>query len=84
MFAITVIVGAIVVAALDNYDGTTSVMASLACVANVGPGLGLVGPTDNFGLFSGSTKLFLSTLMILGRLEILAVAALFLPSFWRR
>jgi trk system potassium uptake protein TrkH len=84
MFAITVIVGAIVVAAIDNYDVTTSLMASLACVANVGPGLGLVGPTDNFGLFSDSTKLFLSTLMILGRLEILAVAALFLPSFWRR
>jgi trk system potassium uptake protein TrkH len=84
MFAFTVIFGAIVVAGLDNYDVTTSIMASLACVANVGPGLGLVGPTDNYGLFSGSTKLFLSTLMILGRLEILAVAALFLPSFWRR
>ncbi len=84
MFAFTVIFGAIVVAGLDNYDGTTSLMASLACVANVGPGLGLVGPTDNYGLFSGSTKLFLSTLMILGRLEILAVAALLLPSFWSR
>jgi trk system potassium uptake protein TrkH len=84
MFAFTVLAGGVVVALLDNVDGTTSMMASLSCVANVGPGLGLVGPTDNFAFFSPETKVFLSGLMILGRLEILTVAALFLPSFWRK
>ena len=84
MFAFTVIVGGILIAWIDGVDGTTSMMASLACVANVGPGLGLVGPTDNFGFFSDSSKTVMSALMILGRLEILTVAALFLPSFWRK
>jgi len=84
MFAFTVLIGGITIALLDGADGTTSMMASLACVANVGPGLGLVGPTDNFGFFSPESKVVLSALMILGRLEILTVAALFLPSFWRK
>lgn len=84
MFAFTVLAGGIAVALIDGFDGTTSMMASLSCVANVGPGLGLVGPTDNYGFFSPATKLLLSGLMILGRLEILTVAALFLPSFWRK
>ena len=84
LFAFTVVAGAIAVAAIDPVDGTTAVMASLACVANVGPGLGMVGPTDNFAFFSGSTKLILSGLMVLGRLEILAVVALVMPSFWRK
>jgi trk system potassium uptake protein TrkH len=84
MFAFTVLIGGVILALLDGADGTTSMMASLACVANVGPGLGLVGPTDNFGFFSPQSKIVLSALMILGRLEILTVAALFLPSFWRK
>ncbi len=84
MFAFTVLAGGIAVALLDDVDGTTSMMASLSCVANVGPGLGLIGPTDNFAFFSPETKILLSGLMILGRLEILTVAALFLPSFWRK
>jgi len=84
MFAFTVLAGGILVALLDGVDGTTAMMASLSCVANVGPGLGLVGPTDNFGFFSPESKLVLSSLMVLGRLEILTVAALVLPSFWKK
>lgn len=84
MFAFTVLAGGIAVALIDGVDGTTSMMASLSCVANVGPGLGLIGPTENYGFFSPATKVLLSGLMILGRLEILTIAALFLPSFWRK
>lgn len=84
MFAFTVLFGGIAIALIDGVDGTTSMIASLACVSNIGPGLGLIGPTDNFGFFSDTSKVVLSMLMILGRLEILTVAALFLPSFWRR
>jgi len=75
--------GAIAVALLDGVDGTTSIMASIACVANVGPGFGLVGPTDHFGFLSAGSKAVLSACMLLGRLEFLALLALFTPRFWR-
>ncbi|MCB9762392.1 MAG: TrkH family potassium uptake protein [Alphaproteobacteria bacterium] len=83
LYALTIAAGAALVALIDRVDGTTALMASLACVANVGPGLGMVGPTDNFGFFSGASKLILSVCMILGRLEFLTVLALFAPGFRR-
>jgi trk system potassium uptake protein TrkH len=69
---------------LDPVDMTTAIMASLACVANVGPGLGAVGPTDNYGFFSDGAKIVLSGAMLLGRLEFFSLLALFVPGFWRR
>ncbi len=75
--------GALLVALMDSVDGTTAITASIACVANVGPGLGLVGPTDNFGFFSPGAKYVLSLCMLLGRLEFMALLALLTPSFWR-
>ncbi|MCB9742822.1 MAG: TrkH family potassium uptake protein [Alphaproteobacteria bacterium] len=83
LYALTVAVGAASVALLDPVDGTTALMASLSCVANVGPGLGMVGPTDNFGFFSGASKLILSACMLLGRLEFLTILAIFAPGFRR-
>ena len=77
-------IGAMIVAALDPVDLTTALMASLACVANVGPGLGAVGPTENYGFLSDASKLVLSFCMLLGRLEFFSLLSLFAPSFWRR
>ena len=65
-------------------DLLTSFTASLTCVANVGPGLGQVGPTDNFAHFTASAKVVLASAMVLGRLEFLTVLALLLPTGWRR
>ncbi len=84
VFILTVGVGAVLVALLDPVDLTTAFMASLACVANVGPGLAMVGPTENYAFFSAGTKIVLSIAMLLGRLEFFALLALFVPSFWRR
>jgi trk system potassium uptake protein TrkH len=84
IFMGTVMAGAIAVAALDPVDLTTAFMASLACVANVGPGLGAVGPTDNYGFFSDASKMVLSFCMLLGRLEFFSLLSLFVPGFWRR
>lgn len=84
VFTLTVAVGAIAVALLDPVDLVTAFTASLACVANVGPGLGMVGPTDNFGFLSAGSKIVLSLAMLLGRLEFFALLALFVPDFWRR
>jgi trk system potassium uptake protein len=84
IFMGTVVAGAVAVAALDPVDLTTAMMASLACVANVGPGLGAVGPTDNYGFFSDASKMVLSFCMLLGRLEFFSLLSLFVPAFWRR
>mgnify|MGYP003951090745 CR=1 FL=1 len=84
IFMGTVMAGALAVASLDPVDLTTAFMASLACVANVGPGLGAVGPTDNFAFFSDASKIILSFCMLLGRLEFFSLLSLFVPGFWRR
>ena len=75
--------GALVVS-WDNYGFQESFAASLTCISNVGPGLGLVGPTCNFGFLSPLSKLVLSFTMLLGRLEIMPLLVLFLPSVWRK
>lgn len=67
---------------INNLDFTTTFTASLACVGNVGPGFGLVGPTGNYAAFSGFSKLVCSFLMIIGRLEIYTVIALFSKRYW--
>jgi trk system potassium uptake protein TrkH len=55
-----------------------------ATLFNIGPGFEEVGPTKNFQFLRSSTKIFLSLLMILGRLELYAVLVLFMPSAWKR
>ncbi|CAA6676429.1 Potassium uptake protein TrkH [Lentimonas sp. CC19] len=51
---------------------------------NVGPGFKSIGPAENFNFLHSTTKIFLSLLMILGRLEFYAVLVLFSPTVWKR
>ncbi len=69
---------------LDGFDFTTSFTAAIACLSNIGPGLGLVGPMGNFAFFSPAVKLLLSLLMLMGRLELFSVVIMFSPKAWRR
>lgn len=69
---------------VNDIDLVTSVGAVFATLPNIGPGFGDVGPTKNFAHFLPATKVFLSLLMILGRLELFAVLVLFVPSLWRK
>ena len=69
---------------LDNIDFTAAFTASLTAISNVGPGLGAVGPTCNFGFLSGISKLTMSAIMLPGRLEIMPLLVLLMPSVWRR
>lgn len=62
----------------------TAFTAAAATLNNVGPGLGLVGATENFALIPPAGKMLLSLLMVLGRLEFLAILVLFIPAFWKR
>lgn len=70
--------------AVDNQDLITNFTAVAATFNNVGPGLELVGPTSNFGLFSNFSKLVLTFDMLVGRLEIFPVLILFSRDTWKR
>ena len=55
-----------------------------ATLFNIGPGFDAIGPSENFHFLRPTTKIYLSLLMVLGRLELFAVMVLFIPSVWRR
>ena len=58
--------------------------ASLACLSNIGPGFEAVGPYSSYAGYSAFSKILLSFLMLIGRLEILPVFVLFNPRTWKR
>lgn len=72
-----------VIMAMFGMDLVTALGASAATVGNIGPGLGDVGPVDNYGWISQPAMLVLSGLMLVGRLEIYTVLLLFHPDIWR-
>ncbi|NLL37208.1 MAG: TrkH family potassium uptake protein [Fretibacterium sp.] len=76
----------LVVTAFDHpkLDILTSLSAVLASLSNVGPGLGAVGPVENFSWLPAGVKWICSLCMLAGRLELFAMALLFLPSAWNR
>ena len=58
--------------------------ATLACIGNVGPGFGAVGPTCDYSGYSAFSKIWLSFIMLTGRLEIFPMLMLFVPRTWRK
>lgn len=70
--------------ALLGVDFLTSISAVAATLGNVGPGLGTVGPAENFAHLPTTAKWILSLCMLLGRLEIYTLLVLFAPEFWRK
>lgn len=81
---ILILLGSFILISLDNFDFATSFSAVISCMGNVGPGFGLIGPEDNFGLFSAFSKFVLCMDMLLGRLEIFPIIMLFAPAVWRK
>lgn len=70
--------------ALDGHSMLTSFGAALSALGNVGPGLDAVGPTENYMHLSAYAKWVLTLAMLMGRLELMTVFVLFMPSMWRR
>ncbi len=67
-----------------GHDYETAFSAVLASLNNTGQALGRIGPSGNFNIFDNGTKLFMTFLMFLGRLEIFPMLILFMPSTWRK
>jgi len=68
---------------IDNNDLVTNFTSVAATINNVGPGLSMVGPTQNFSHFSGLSKYVFMFDMLAGRLEIFPLLLLFSPSVWK-
>lgn len=81
IYVIVFVVCALLIS-IDGYDLVTNFTASLACINNVGPGLGKA--FANFNGFSWFSKLILSIEMIAGRLEIFPLLILFYPKTWMK
>ena len=60
-----------------------SASAVAATLHNIGPGLGIVGATQNYAAFGQGPKLLFTFLMMLGRIELFAILVLLIPAFWR-
>ncbi len=73
-----------VLLALDGCDIETNFSAVLACINNVGPGFGLVGPALTYNCFSAGGKILLAFDMLLGRLGLFPLILLFVPSTWNK
>lgn len=57
---------------------------ALACISNIGPGMGQIGPASCFNIFSAPVKMVLAVIMLLGRLELYPILAFFAPTTWRK
>ncbi len=69
---------------LCGLDTISSFSAAASAIGNVGPGLGTVGPYENYLFLPFQGKLLLISMMLLGRLEIFTFLILFVPEFWKK
>jgi len=83
MYVLVFSAGTILLSLL-GVDFETAVGASIASLGNIGPGIGHVGPVDNYAFFTDTAKWVLSFLMLLGRLELFTILIVISPAFWRR
>ncbi len=74
----------LILISFDNHDLVTNFSAVATTFNNVGPGLGLVGPTGNFSVYSDFSIFILTLDMLAGRLELFPMLLLFTPATWKK
>jgi len=79
-----VFIGGFVMTITDDMDYVTAMSSVIATLMNIGPGFGMVGPTENYAFISDTGKWFLSWNMLVGRLEMFSALVVFYPSFWEK
>lgn len=87
LFGVIGAIGATLIAAFEGYAGRpdfqTAMSAAISTLGNIGPGLHEVGPTKTYAWFSDASLAVMSLLMLLGRIEVYAIAVFLLPRFWK-
>ena len=84
IFYLLITVFGVIVISFLGYDLDSSIGAVAATLGNIGPGIGAVGPAENYFDIPAFGKWFLSFLMLMGRLELFTVIVIFSPSFWKK
>ncbi|MBC8311454.1 MAG: TrkH family potassium uptake protein [Candidatus Marinimicrobia bacterium] len=84
LFYIFIFVITSVVYSITGLDLETSLTAAASAIGNIGPGLGSIGPWENWAHLTDFAKWVSSFTMLMGRLEIFTVVVLFSRSFWRK
>ena len=83
IYIITFVISALLLS-FSGIDFLTCISAAASAISNVGPGLGdIIGPEGNYSTLNNYSKFVLIVTMFLGRLEMLTIFILFLPSFWK-
>jgi len=77
---VVIFVVSLLIVSTDKQDMVTNISGVIATLNNIGPGLGKVGPTGNFSVFSWYSKVVFILDMLLGRLEIFPFLMLFVPT----
>lgn len=83
MYLITIFIGSLVIS-LTGQDLLTCFSSAALCIGNIGVGLGGIGTESTFAIFPDWTMWVFSFLMLVGRLELFTVYALFTRSFWKK
>lgn len=81
---ILVMMVSILLVSINNFDFATTFSSVLTTLNNVGPGISMVGPVENFHMFSPLSKIVFCMDMLLGRLEIFPYLLLMSPELWKR
>lgn len=79
-----ILAGSTIVMSAMGYDLDSSLGSVAATLGNIGPGIGAVGPVENYAHIPVFGKWFLSFLMLIGRLELFTVLILFTPAFYKK
>lgn len=85
-FAIYMVIIAVstLLVSFNNLDFASTFTSVVTCINNVGPGLGVVGPTQNFSSLTDFSKIILTFDMLIGRLEIFPMIILLSPATWKK
>ncbi|MDO4745502.1 MAG: TrkH family potassium uptake protein [Bacillota bacterium] len=83
LYIAMIFVGSFIIA-FENVDLITCFSSVITCLGNVGPGFGMIGPSENFSELSTLSKYLLSIYMIAGRLELYTLFILLTPKFWNQ
>ena len=84
MYGTLFVLSAFLITAIDGVDPITGFTSVATSINNVGPGLGQAGPAENFGFYSGWSKLILCFNMLAGRLELFPILILFSPTAYKK
>lgn len=83
LYMMIFILGTILIS-LEGFGFETSLTTVASAVGNIGPGFAMAGPAETYSKFSNASKLLLSLLMLLGRLEFFTIIALLAPTTWKK